>query len=94
MRLLIPLMLSMVSLFADTMGVNATKIPPVRKQSTVRHAAPRGASTPTMRMPSAKHDAKKGTSKTPVQKVGAVARAVSGKASRSGIKAALPSHLK
>jgi hypothetical protein len=84
MRLLIALLLSMVSLSAESMGVNATKLPPPRKGAAVPARTP-----PTMKMPATKQNAKKGKSKTPVQS-GAIARAVGGKASKTGGKSALP----
>jgi hypothetical protein len=90
MRLFIALLLSMVSLHAESMGVNATKLPPTRKQSTVRHAPPGKAGAPTMKMPTSKHSATKGNSNTPGQKGGAIARAVSGKASKTRAKASVP----
>jgi len=85
MRVLAALLLSTVSLSAESMGVNAAKVPPVRKQSLVRRAAPGGAGTSTMKMP-AKHKAAKGNVKSPAhgsQKKGAIARAVSGGAAAS-----------
>ena len=96
MRLLSALLLSMVSLHAESMGVNATKLPPPRKQSTVKSPAPGRVGKPTMRMPSPKKGSKKGDSKTPVhgQKGGAIARAVSGKGSKTPAKANLPARAK
>ncbi len=91
MRLFTALLLSTVSLFADSFGTNATKLPPPRRQSAVKHAAPRGTTPPTMKMPAKKQNAKKGDAKTAAQgnpKGGAIARAVSGKASKTR---ALPS---
>ena len=83
MRLLTTLLLATVSLFADTVGPNATKIPPVRRQSAVKHAAA-GAKTPALKMPNAKHNGKKGNSKTPAQKGGAISRALaSGRAAKT-----------
>jgi hypothetical protein len=84
MRLLTVLLLSLVSLHAESMGVNATKLPPTRKSGAVPARTPS-----TMKMPATKQNAKKGKSKTPVQG-GRVARAVSGKASKTGTKASLP----
>jgi hypothetical protein len=83
MRLFTALLLSMVSLHAESMGVNATKLPPTHKGGAVARTPP------TMKMPTTKQNPKKGKSKTPVQG-GRVARAVSGKASKAGTKAVLP----
>jgi hypothetical protein len=82
MRSFAVLLLSMVSLNADSLGVNATKVPPVRKNAVAR--------TPfTMKMPTAKSNTKKGTSKPPAQKSGAIARAISAKTAKAGVKAPL-----
>ena len=83
MRQLTALLLSMVSLHAESMGVNATKLPPARKGSAVSRTPP------AMKMPATKQNAKKGKSKAPVQG-GRVARAVSGKASKTRTMASLP----
>jgi hypothetical protein len=94
MRLFTALLLSTVSLSADSLGTNATKLPPPRRQSAVKHAPPRGTSTPTMKMPAGKQNAKKGDAKTPAHgnpKGGAIARAVSGKASKTRATGNLPS---
>jgi hypothetical protein len=84
MRLFIALVLSMVSLYAESLGVNATKIPPTRKSGAARARTPS-----TMKMPVAKQKAKKGSAKTPAQS-GRVARAVNGKGSKTGTKASVP----
>ena len=52
MRQLTALLLSMVSLHAESMGVNATKLPPARKGSAVSRTPP------TMKMPATKQNAK------------------------------------
>ena len=89
MRLLTVLLLSVVSLSAGTLGVNATKIPPTRKGGAITAHTP-----PNMKMAATKKAAKKGNSKTLVQGGGRVAQAVSGKtpgnARKVRAKAAIP----
>lgn len=97
MRPSILLLLSMVSLFADAVGPNATKIPPVRRNATVHTLKPpakAGTNATAMKMPATKQAAKKGNTKTPSQKSGAISSALSGKAGKTGTKAALPPRLK
>jgi hypothetical protein len=84
MRLLTALLLSMVSLFADTSDrlPNTRKVVPVRAAKRAAPGSTGRAGTPTMKMPpSAAHKATKGNSKPPARpKNGAIARAVSGSA--------------
>jgi hypothetical protein len=78
MRLLIALLLSMVSLHATGVGVNATKTPPVRKVYALKTAGAKSSATRTS-------SARKGKTG---RKGGAKARAARRRASRRTNKTA------